>query len=54
MYVIVVEWDNTEPQVYGPFKTTGEAEVKKTSILNGFDNFCWNHHRDISITKITK
>ena len=54
MYVIVIEWDNTEPQVYGTFKTTEEAEAKKTSILNGFDSWEWNHHRDISITKITK
>ncbi len=54
MYVIVIEWDNTEPQVYGTFKTTEEAETKKKSILSGFDSWEWNHHRGISITKITK
>ena len=52
MYVIVTEWNNTEPEVHGTFKTAEQAYETKKSIKLTWSEWDWNHSTGINVIKM--
>ena len=52
MYVIVTEWNNTEPEVHGTFKTAEQAYETKKSIKLPWSEWDWNHSTGINVIKM--
>ena len=51
-FLIVVTYDSCDPQVYGVYKSESEAERVIEDIRSAFDDYDWNHMKDISVTKV--
>ena len=50
-YVVVTEWNNTEPEVHGPF-WEGQAYETKKSIKLTWSEWDWNHSTGINVIKM--
>tara|TARA_Y100000296_G_scaffold2502_1_gene3513 strand:+ start:208 stop:423 length:216 start_codon:yes stop_codon:yes gene_type:complete len=51
-YVIVITWDNCDPDVYGFFQTEEEAEKDAEYIKSKWKEWEWGHSPCVSIEKL--
>ena len=51
-YVIVVTWDNCDPEVFGLFQSEEDAEAKVEYIESKWTEWNWNHHPCVSVEKL--
>ena len=54
MYVIVIEWNNTEPEVHGTYKRQSAAEKAMKKVQVAWGEWEWNHFTGINVIKIKK
>jgi hypothetical protein len=51
-YVVVISWDNCDPEVYGLFKSEEDAKAEEDYIKGKWTSQEWNHNPCTSIEKL--
>ena len=54
IWVVVIECDNSEPRVYGPYSTSQEAEKKLLRIKEAWDEWSYEHSTGQSVVRVKK
>jgi len=51
-HVVVVTYDNTDPQVFGPYPSQADADAAVLRIKAGLSDRQWDHISDVSTAKL--
>lgn len=53
-YVVLVEWDNTDASIYGPFPSSRAAQKALEEIEEKFDGWEWDHHEGSDVVELLR